>query len=151
MKLCLVQHGYARTKDEDPDRPLSDQGIADVALVAHHASERLKIQPSRVFHSGKTRARQTAETWGVLLDVGVEETNGLAPNDDPLLWTGRLQEETQDLMLVGHLPHLARLAALLLTGDSDRPVISFQRAGLVVLDRTEEGWVVSLVLPPQAV
>ena len=38
-----------------------------------------------------------------------------APNDDPMIWVGRLTEEHNDLMLVGHLPHLSpRLASLLL-------------------------------------
>ena len=30
MKLYLVQHGDALTKESDPDRPLSDRGRADV-------------------------------------------------------------------------------------------------------------------------
>jgi hypothetical protein len=53
-------------------------------------------------------------------------------------------------MLVGHLPLLARLASGLLTGDPDGQVIGFQQGGLVALDRTEAGWIVSLVLPPSA-
>ncbi len=54
-------------------------------------------------------------------------------------------------MLVGHLPHLARLAAHLLTGDSDHPVVRFRPGGLVALEPADAGWLVSLVLPPEAV
>jgi phosphohistidine phosphatase len=45
-------------------------------------------------------------------------------------------------MLVGHLPHLARLAGLLLTGSSDRSVIRFCQGGLVGLEQTHTGWMV---------
>ena len=75
---------------------------------------------------------------------------GLAPNDDPTAWVGRLTAETADVMLVGHLPHLAKLASLLLTGNPDGQLIGFQQAGLVVFEHTEAGWTVTLLLPPSA-
>ena len=53
-------------------------------------------------------------------------------------------------MLVGHLPHLAKLVGLLLVGDGDRPVITFRPGGLVGLDQTEAGWSASLIVPPAA-
>ena len=148
VQLSLVQHGQAKTEDEDPDRPLTDQGVEDVASVAHHAVAQLGVRPRRVLHSGKTRARQTAEAWGRLLDADVEPADALAPNDDPTIWLERLRSEPDDVMLVGHLPHLARLASLLLIGAADRPVVRFRQGGLVALERTDTGWVVSVVLPP---
>ena len=148
MQLFLVQHGRAKTEDEDPDRPLTDQGVEDVDAVARHAIARLGVRPARVLHSGKTRARQTAEAWGGLLDVVVEPADALAPNDDPTIWLERLRSEPDDVMLVGHLPHLARLAGLLLVDAADRPVVKFRQGGLVALERTDTGWVVSVVLPP---
>jgi phosphohistidine phosphatase len=149
VQLYLVQHGQAKTENEDPERPLTDQGVGDVARMAHHAVVQPGVRPTRVFHSGKTRARQTAEAWGRLLDVDVEQADALAPNDDPTIWVERLRAEADDLMLVGHLPHLDRLAGLLLTGASDRSVIRFRQGGLVGLERTDTGWVVSVVLPPE--
>ena len=148
MQLYLVQHGQAKTEDEDPERPLTDQGVEDVARVANHAVAQLGVRPTRVFHSGKTRARQTAEAWGELLDADVEQDDALAPNDDPTNWLERLRSEPDDLMLVGHLPHLARLAGLLLIGAADRSVVKFCPGGLVGLERTNTGWVVSVVVPP---
>jgi phosphohistidine phosphatase len=149
VQLFLVQHGRAKTEDEDPERPLTDQGLEDVARVAQYAVARLGAGPTRVLHSGKTRARQTAESWGGLLAADVEPADALAPNDDPTIWIERLRSETHDLMLVGHLPHLARLAGLLLTGAADRSVVGFRQGGLVVLERTDTAWVVSVVLPPE--
>ena len=151
MRIYLVQHGQAKTDEEDPERPLTDHGVDDVTRVAAHAVDRLGVRAPRVVHSGKTRARQTAEVWGALLGAGVEQADGLAPNDDPTTWVERLATATDDVVLVGHLPHLARLAGRLLTGDSDHLVVRFRPGGLVALERADSGWLVSLVLPPEAV
>jgi phosphohistidine phosphatase len=130
VRLYLVQHGQAKTEDEDPERSLTDQG------------------PARVFHSGKARARQSAEIWGELLHAAIEQAGGLAPNDDPTTWLERLNAEADDILLVGHLPHLARLAGLLLIGDADHSVINFRPGGLVGLERSDQGWHASLLVPP---
>ena len=150
VMVYLVQHGQAKPEGEDPQRPLTDRGADDVTWVAHWASDRFGVRPSRVIHSGKTRARQTAEIWGRLLGVDAEEGDGLAPNDDPTTWIRRLTAETAAVMLVGHLPHLAKLASLLLTGDPDRQLIGFQQGGLMAVENTDAGWIVALLLPPSA-
>jgi phosphohistidine phosphatase SixA len=36
------------------------------------------VTVERIVHSGKTRARQTAETWGEVLGVPVHEAEGVA-------------------------------------------------------------------------
>ena len=150
MRVYLVQHGQAKPENEDPQRPLTDRGADDVAWVAHWAIDRFGVRPSRVIHSGKTRSRQTAEIWGRLLEVDAEEGDGLAPNDDSKAWVRRLTADTADVMLVGHLPHLAKLASLLLTGDPDGQLIGFQQGGLVALEHNDAGWIVILLLPPSA-
>jgi phosphohistidine phosphatase len=147
VAVYLVQHGQAKPEDEDPQRPLTDRGADDVAWVAHWAIDRFGVRPSRVIHSGKTRSRQTADIWARLVGVDAEQADGLAPNDDPATWVGRLTAETSDVMLVGHLPHLGKLASVLLTGDPERPLIGFQQGGLVAFEHTDAGWVVTLLLP----
>jgi phosphohistidine phosphatase len=52
-------------------------------------------------------------------------------------------------MLVGHLPHLARLTGLLLGADPDGAVVAFRPGTLVVLERSDAGWVAAAVVPPQ--
>ena len=151
MHLFLVQHGQAKAESEDPERPLTEQGVDDVTRVAGHALEQLGVRPARIVHSGKTRARQTAEIWAGELGLQADEVDGLAPNDDPTAWVGRIEANNDDdLMLVGHLPHLARLAGLLLAGDADRQPVKFQPGGLVALERTDAGWQVAAVIPPEA-
>jgi phosphohistidine phosphatase len=150
VRLYLVQHGQAKSETEDPERPLTDQGSDEVMRVAHQAVEVARVRPARVVHSGKTRARQTAELWAGLLGVAVEEGDGLAPNDDPRTWAGRLGASSDDLLLVGHLPHLGRLAACLVIGRPEPLLVRFRPGGLVGLDQADTGWVISVVVPPEA-
>ena len=94
-----------------------------------------------IFHSPKVRAKQTA---GVLSEhlkpsKGISEVDGLAPLDEPDIWAQRLKDVPDDIMLVGHLPHLDRLASLLLCGDKEKHAISFKMAGVVCLKRTDTG------------
>ena len=151
MNLFLVQHAEAKSKEADPERLLSDQGRADIQKVAAFLGGS-GLQVHRILHSGKLRARQTAETLAEHLapSGSASETDGLAPLDDPSIWEQRLTEIDEDLVLVGHLPHLGKLAALLLTGDSERSVVAFQLGGVVSLGRDEAGhWSVRWMVVPE--
>lgn len=150
MRLFLVQHGEARSAEEDPDRPLTDRGARDVRNVVDLAAGVAAITVERLAHSGKTRAGQTAAVWSEALGVADETVDGLAPRDDPAIWATSLATTTVDVMLVGHLPHLAKLVGLLVGGDADRPVVAFRQGGLVGLEQGAAGWSVWLVLPPPA-
>ncbi len=84
MHLYLVQHGDALPKDLDPGRPLSDKGLADIGRLADWLGER-GVKVTEILHSGKTRARQTAELLGSVVESGdrIREGSGLGPNDSP--------------------------------------------------------------------
>lgn len=151
MVRYLVQHAEARPEEEDAARPLSDRGLAEAARVADNLRP-LRLAADSVLHSTKLRGRQTAEALSRALESPgrVEETDGLAPLDDPQIWEARLRKRRGSLMLVGHLPHMARLASLLLTGSSDRPVVSFRMGGVLCLGRDEEGsWSVRWMVTPE--
>jgi len=151
MFLYLVQHGEAKREEEDPARGLTEKGAGDAWRVAGYCA-RAGIAPSRVFQSGKTRAKQTA---GIFADIlypahGVEETDGLSPMDDPKIWFDRIAATKEDAMLVGHLPHLGRLASLLVCGDGDRSVVNFKMGCVVCLRRSGEGrWAVEWMVIPE--
>jgi phosphohistidine phosphatase len=152
--LYLVQHGLARTKDQDPDRPLTAAGGEDVRKVAAYVGEKTDVQVSRILHSGKTRARQTAEILAEFLKPGsgVEAVQSLDPMDDPVLWAQQLADTDEDLMLVGHLPHLSKLAALLICGDPQSKVVDFRNGGVVSLRIEDEGhWALQWILLPEMV
>jgi phosphohistidine phosphatase len=149
LEVYLVQHAEAMSKDKDPERPLTGAGreaAADVAVVAG----KLGLDVQQIRHSGKTRARQTAEILAGALTPpgGVAAVNGLDPLDDVRPVADELADHTQPVMLVGHLPFMERLAGLMLTGDAGQPVVRFTKAAIVCLSRDKE-WQVSWILTPE--
>ncbi len=150
MILYLVQHGDAKREEEDPLRPLSEKGIKEVKSVASFIS-RLNIELEEVLHSGKLRAKQTAEIICEKLKIskGISETDGLAPLDDPIIWAERLNKKSNPIMLVGHLPHLGKLASLLLCGEKEKNPIYFKMGGIVCLKRDEKGWSLQWMIIPE--
>jgi len=154
MWLYLIQHGDPVAKEEDRERPLSPRGRAEVGKVAGFAVRHCcGIAPSTsIRHSGKLRAQQTAELLAATLHLPKPEpADGLQPMDDPTLWCKRLQEMTSDLILVGHLPHLSELAALLLCGEGAREIVRFRMGGIVALKRENDKWTLHWQLIPEIV
>jgi phosphohistidine phosphatase len=153
MFVYLVQHADAKKEEVDPSRSLSEKGLQDIKKVAFYVSQ-LNIQVYKIFHSGKLRAKQTAEVLSENLKPtkGITEVGGLAPLDDAEIWEERLKGMTDDIILVGHLPHLDRLASLLLCGNADKNVVSFKMAGIVCLKRNHIGeWSLQWTLTPETV
>jgi phosphohistidine phosphatase len=153
MLLFLVQHAEAKAKEEDPARGLSEKGIQDITKVAHYASK-LGIEVSIILHSGKLRAQQTARVLADYLKTkkGISETDGLGPLDDPAIIIKRINNEHEDNMLVGHLPHLDKLSSLLLCGESDKKIIDYKMGCIVCLKRSEDGnWSVEWMITPEEV
>jgi len=148
MQLYLVQHGPALTKEEDPNRPLSEAGQKLAKRSAAHAA-RLGVRVSEIRHSDKLRAAQTAEAFEAALGAARRQAEGLAPNDDVSGIRREVQSREENLMIVGHLPFLGRMAAALLCQDESMPVVAFEQAGVVRLDRDEGGrWSLRWAIPP---
>ncbi len=150
MKIYLVQHGEAEAKSVDPARPLTARGRADVERAAALAA-RLGVQITHIRHSGKTRAEQTAQILGEALAPpgGVVAVSGLDPKDDVRPVAAALEREAQPVMLVGHLPFLARLAGRLLAGDEEQAPVEFHTAGIVCLNYEEGRWQVAWAMTPE--
>lgn len=141
MRVYLAQHGEAVDASADASRPLSGQGREDITRAAGFLSLFEKPKPSRILHSGKQRAAQTAEMFAEAWKVDtVSEVPDLAPNDDAAVWFEHLQAMSQDVMLVGHLPHLQRLAGLLLCDDPEKEPVRFRMGGVVCMERNSSGW-----------
>jgi phosphohistidine phosphatase len=60
MRVILVHHADAVGPEVDPQRPLSSLGQQQAQAVANQLKARGSA-PSAIWHSGKLRARQTAE------------------------------------------------------------------------------------------
>jgi len=138
LVLYLVHHGDAVGPDVDPRRPLSDAGRASVERLAAAAAIR-GAKPSVVWHSGKLRARQTAEVFWRACNALAEfsATRDLQPDDPPQWMRDRLIGESRDLLIAGHFPYLPRLLGTLLTGDPNRAE-KFPIHGVVALT-SEDG------------
>lgn len=151
MKLYLVQHGKAASEDVDPERALTREGSQEVELVAACLAGKVS-GISEVLHSGKTRARQTAELLGPKLapDAPIREVEGIAPKSDAAPWTKSLKNRKEGLMLVSHLPFLSHLASLLLAGNEEMEIVAFRNAAVVCLERDEAGqWQVAWIFSPE--
>lgn len=137
MRAILVQHAQSLSKEQDPARPLSQGGRLTAQAMADYAASNLDLQLGRIWHSGKTRAVETAVIFNKAIgtSIGVRSSEDLSPMDDPQAWAERLAGMAHDVMLVGHLPHLSRLASVLLCGDPAIEPIAFQNAALVCLER----------------
>ncbi len=152
MVLYLVQHGEASPETVDPSRGLTPRGVSDVRKVAVQAGA-LNLPFKRILHSRKKRAAQTAEILGEYLmkDPVIQQAEGLLPDDDPLLWVERLRTMSENTVLVGHLPHLARMSSALLCGDPDRTIISFHMAGIVCMTKSTTGWAIEWIMTPDTI
>jgi phosphohistidine phosphatase len=139
--LFLVHHGDAVDAGSNPMRPLSDRGAVETNVLAEKAAAR-GARPDRIWHSGKLRARQTAEAYWRHGNpfASCSAVHGLQPGD-PTNWiVDALEAETGDVMLVGHFPQLPRLLARLISGDSEAGPVDFPPNGIVALEKTNEKW-----------
>ena len=152
MNIYLMQHGKPVPKEKNPDKPLSDRGRDDVRKIAAFL-KKAGIQVETVFHSGKTRARQTAEIISFKINPGKEsqKKEGLSPLDDVKAIAEEIKHGQKDFMIVGHLPHLGKLVSFLTTGSDSRQVMSFQQGGVVCLRTNDEelNWAIAWMLVPE--
>lgn len=151
MRVYVVQHGEAVAKAVDVERPLTTKGRADVVRLGAFLA-RLGVRPERIVHSGKRRARQTAEILArqVAPEVTPQEQQGLLPDDavEPVARTLRSGAET--VFLVGHMPFVGRLVDELIAEECISHVVTFRPGTAVCMERTEEGsWGVCWVVPPE--
>lgn len=137
MYLYLAHHGAAVGPDVDPRRPLSAQGLASVERTAAEAAV-LGARPTAIWHSGKLRARQTADAFLRACNPLAEfsAARDLQPDDPPTWIRDRLRGESHDLLLAGHFSHLPRLLGLLLNDPTVEH--TFPLHGIVAL-RSDDG------------
>jgi len=135
MRVLLVHHADAVGPDVDPQRPLSSLGRRQASEMAE-AAVRIAFVPVAIWHSGKLRSRQTAETFlrACAPFAQFKMIRGLQPEDPPEWLAAELAAEDRDVLLVGHMPHIARLTALLSGGAATIPL-----HGTIGFEKGEDG------------
>ena len=142
LEICLVRHADALDADgrqipTDFHRPLSGKGETQAKLVGK-ALAAIGWKPDLVLHSPLIRTKQTAE-WmakGALkLDVSWRE-EALAPlasgvGAGAVLESIRSRGDSGRVVLVGHMPEMAEVAAWLLGTEPES--IPFPKAGAMLL------------------
>jgi phosphohistidine phosphatase len=108
--IALVHHADAIGPDVDPQRPLSSIGLAHADALAERAKA-AGVKPVAIWHSGKLRARQTAEAFYRHCNPFAEfrMVRGLRPEDAPEWMRDQLMAESRDVMVVSHMPILPAL------------------------------------------
>jgi phosphohistidine phosphatase len=135
VKLFLVHHAEAVMQEDDSRRPLSARGEAQAERAAAAAAAR-GARPVIVWHSGKLRARQTAQAFWRACNPLAEfaATPDLQPTDPAARMRDRLLGESRDILIAGHFPHLPRLLSLLVHASQ-----SFPEHGVVALESEDYG------------
>ncbi|HEX5138298.1 MAG TPA: phosphohistidine phosphatase SixA [Planctomycetota bacterium] len=152
MRVYLVQHAEAVPDDLDPEQPLTPGGRETARRVARWLAATGRARPGEILHSVKARAKQTAEIFArALATPPLREVAGLGPGDDVGPAAEAVKSAPGDLMLVGHLPHLNRLASFLVSGDASADVVRFRHAGVICLERQGTQWAILWAVVPELV
>jgi len=143
MRLYLARHGDATTPTENPKRPLSAKGRQQVERMASFLA-RGRVKPARFVNSGKLRAVETAAILAKTLNprAVMEEGSGLQPHDPvgPLVeaanaWAADAAETGNgDVMVVGHLPFMARAVAALVGAGAGTEFADFATGSVACLE-----------------
>ncbi|HEY1759544.1 MAG TPA: histidine phosphatase family protein [Bryobacteraceae bacterium] len=139
MKICILRHAEAEPRGPgvgEAARKLTPDGkreLRGVLRVAHEAG----VDPDVILTSPWTRALETAtaarEAFGTEQLI---ETKSLLPDVLPMHIWGEIRSirPLKEIMVVGHEPHLSRLAAFLL----EAPVaIDMKKAAIIRIDVQE--------------
>jgi len=151
MKVYLVRHGDTVSSSVDPQRPLSEQGMADIRRIASFVKP-LEISVEHIWHSGKPRAAQTAEilAGAVSAEEDCSSRDDLGPNSDASAIADELEAYDTDLMIVGHLPFLWNLTSLLTAGTEAADVVGFSAGAMACLNRCGPGtWQIDWMIAPE--
>jgi phosphohistidine phosphatase len=150
MRLYVVQHGDALSAESDPERSLSARGRSDVERLAAFLKGRSQV--ARIWHSGKTRARQTAELLDAAVGTGarVEARPGIDPLDPVEAFAAEVQGWEEDALVAGHQPFMGKLVARLVRGTAEPEVARFDPGTAICLERAADGrWIVQWMLRPE--
>ncbi len=141
MKLYLARHAQAASPEPGAAASLTDQGKADLALVGRELAYR-KLGIEQIWHSPKTRTRQTAEIYAAILGINslnlIEKKELMIDGDIDLLHHEIMDNPVQNLLLVSHEPVLYDLSSFLGVNSEDLSSLVFPPSGVAAFERSQD-------------
>jgi len=148
MRLYLIRHGISLPEEKDPEKSLSQEGKEQTQKIAEFLKTK-SVKVDAIWHSPKLRAIQTAQIISKsIFCPEIQERNDLNPLDSVEKFPEEIQSLNKDLMIVGHLPFLQKLASLLLSGSETNQFISYKNSGVVCLEYTDT-WKIAWMVTPE--
>jgi phosphohistidine phosphatase len=145
-QIYFAQHGLALDKLENPDRPLSADGISQTQAVANQLKSSA-VLISHIFHSGKLRAQQTAEIFSAVLTTATPTSHhAMSPMDDCEILISSLN--TNHALYIGHLPHLDKVVSSLVTKNDTSQILQFKNSGVICLKNDNGNYSICWYLTP---
>ena len=139
-QLLVIRHGragdaeeFAKTGLSDDERPLTDKGAREIERVAK-GLQSIVDKIDLLAASPLARAQQTAEIvaeeYGIAIGETVEE---LRPSSSFAAFAEWARQKPDVVAVVGHDPHLSRLATWLMSGV-DSPNVALKKGGACLLE-----------------
>lgn len=144
MKVYLIHHANALSREQDPERHLSRTGVEESDRLGAHFKA-AGVAPVRILHSDRQWTLETAERIAVAM--GAEGKTAIA--DYPINTGDPIEPFMKeigicdgDIMMVGHSDYLLRSASGLLCGDENIRVIEFKPGNCTAfcLEKTGDDW-----------
>lgn len=154
MKIFIMRHGQASMKaSSDAARPLTEQGINDVILMAKWINN-TQLCFDQVFVSPYKRAQQTAQTllYAASLPNKITTLNFITPNDNAsdvhdYIDGLSIEKSKQNILFISHMPLVSYLVSELTAGQ-EAPI--FQTAAIAEIiynTSTQQGVLQDIIAP----
>ncbi len=156
MQLFCLRHGEAQPfPNEQGERPLTDEGRSHIHRLAHYLAQQ-DISFTRILHSKKTRATETAKLLASRLQQHTQDTE-FCPFLDPDSYAmsallSSIHDAQDATLLVSHMPFISQLMSLLITHHDQYNLVDFQPGTLACLERHHsQRWLLKWLIAPHMV
>jgi len=149
MKVYLVHHVDALSKEQDPQRHISPKGREQADRLGARLRA-LGIAPAKILHSDKQWTIDTAERIAAKLGLENRTAKTAYPinTDDPVApFIAEIKASAGDVMMCGHIDYLLRAASQLVCGSEKNKVVEFKPGNgtIACLEGQGDDWVITFV------
>lgn len=149
MNLYIMRHGQAAAPSADQEQILTKEGQMGIEELAIKLGQQ-GIKLAHIFHSGKARARQTAEIMATMIgtNIDLKVHADIKPDNDPQQLINDISDWHEDTLVVSHLPFIPHLITLLTADNQGAHSITFQPGTIVCLTPNNSAWNIEWVTMP---